>query len=165
MDFSHLSTETYLLTEDDRTLEFKLERYNDEKMPSPEKCKGKLKGVCLSNAFCGERDFGIEPMAKEFGATGKEMTINKIPKNLEIIESENVKAIKFGDYAELDSTMVRGAMDAGVIGYWDNSNFIICASPEYHFVIDSIKAMFKPKYVRFGFSRSFASYNLLILAI
>lgn len=165
MDFSHVSPEALLLTEDDRTIVFKKYRYDDEKKPSPDECKGKLKGVCLTYAFCGEQDFGIEPMARQFGATGSGMTVNKIPKNLEIVEAENVKAIKFGSYAKLDSVMIKGAMEAGVVGYWDDCNLIICASPEYSFVIDSIKAMFKPKHVRFGFSRSFAGANLLILAI
>lgn len=165
MDLSHVSPETYLLTEDDRTIKFKRYRYDDEKMPTPEECKGVLKGVCLSYAFCGEQDFGIEPMARQFGATGKNGTITKIPKELEIIESEGVKAIKFGSYAKLDSGMIRATKEAGVIGYWDDANLIICASSEYEFVIKSIREMFKPKHVRFAFSRSFAGRNLLILAI
>lgn len=165
MDLSNVSPETYLFTEDDRTIKFKKYRHNDEKMPTPEECKGVLKGVSLSYAFCGEQDFGIDPMAKQFGATGKNRTITKIPKELEIIESEGVKAIKFGRYAKLNSRMVRKTMEAGVIGYWDDSSLIICASPEYEFVINSIQEMFKPNHVRFGFSRSLFGYNLLILAI
>lgn len=163
MDFSHVSPETYLLTEDDRTIEFKLYRYDDGKKPSPEECKGTLKGVCLSYAFCGEQDFGIKPMATAFGATDKNGTINKVP--LELVEADGVRAIKFGNYVRLDDSMIQGAKGAGIIGYWDDSNLIICAAPEYGFVIDSIKEMFKPKHVRFGFSRSFAGGNLLILAI
>lgn len=163
MDYSHVSPETYLLTEDDRTIEFKKYRYGDENKPSPDECKGKLKGVCLAYAFCGEQDFGIKPMATAFGATGKNGTINKVP--LELVEADGVRAIKFGGYARLDEIMIQGAKEAGVIGYWDDSNLIICAAPEYGFVIDSIKAMFKPKHVRFGFNRSFAGCNLLILAI
>lgn len=163
MDYSHVSPETYLLTEDDRTIEFKKYRYGDENKPSPDECKGKLKGVCLSYACCGEQDFGIKPMATAFGATGKNGTINKVP--LELVEADGVRAIKFGGYARLDERMIQGAKEAGVIGYWDDSNLIICAASEYGFVIDSIKAMFKPKHVRFGFNRSFAGWNLLILAI
>ena len=98
-----------------------------------------------------------------YQATGKNMTINKVP--LEVVDADGVKAIKFGEYVNLDDRMIQGAKDAGVIGYWDDCNLIICAAPEYSFVIDSIKAMFKPKHVRFGFSRSFAGCNLLILAI
>lgn len=165
MDFTHVSPETYLLTEDEKTLTFKLHRYKNDPNPFPRECKGKLKGVCLSYAFCGEQDFGIEPMARQFGATGKTMMVKKIPKDLEIVDSEGVKAIKFGGYAQLDSNMIHGAKEAGVIGYWDDANLIICASAEYSFVIDSIKAMFKPNHVRFGFSRTFAGRNLLILAI
>ena len=48
MDLSHVSPETYLLTEDCRTIEFKKHRHNDEKMPTPEECKGILKGICLA---------------------------------------------------------------------------------------------------------------------
>lgn len=91
MDLSHVSPKTYLLTEDNRTIEFKKYRHDDEKMPAPEECKGVLKGVCLSYAFCGEQDFGIEPIARQFGATDQNGTITKIPKELEIIESEGVK--------------------------------------------------------------------------
>ena len=164
MDLSHFSPETYLLTEDGRTIKF--ERYcrNDEKKPTVEECKGALKGVCLSYACCGEQDFGIKPMAKQFGATEKNGTITNIPKELKIVELQGVKAIKFGSYAGLDSRIVKATLDAGVIGYWDDANFIICASSEYGFVIDSIHNMFKPKHVRFGFSRSFAGCNLLILS-
>lgn len=165
MDLSHVSPQTYLLTEDNRTIKFENYRHGDEKVPTPEECKCKLKGVCLAYAFCGEQDFGIRPMAEEFKATGTNMTINKIPKELEVIESNGVRAIKFGNYARLDSGMIRATMEAGVIGYWDDANFIVCASPEYSFVIDEIKAMFKPKQIRFGFSRSFGGANLLILSI
>ena len=124
-----------------------------------------MKGVCLSYAFCGEQDFGIEHMAKQFGVTGKNGTITKIPKELEIVEFKGVKAIKFGKYAELDLKVVEATMEAGVIGYWDDANLIICASQEYEFVINAIQNMFKPKHVRFAFSRSFGGYNLLILSI
>ena len=166
MDFSHVSPNTYLLTEDNRTMGFKKYRYSDDEKPSPEVCKGKIKGVCLTYAFWGRQDIGIGSMASQFEATGKDGIINRIPENLEIVEESNVKAIKFGSYAKLDSDMIRGAMEAGVIGYWDDSNLIICASPEYSFVIDEIKEMIKPKQARFGFSKSFGGhYNLLILAI
>ena len=163
MDYSHVSPKMYFLTEDERTIEFKKYRYGDKSKPSPDECKGKLKGVCLAYACCGEQDFGIKYMATAFGATGKNGTINKVP--LELVETDGVRAIKFGEYARLDEIMIKGAKEAGVIGYWDDSNLIICAAPEYSFIIDSIKAMFKPKCVRFGFNRSFAGCNLLILAI
>lgn len=165
MDLSHVSPETYLLTEDNKTITFKKYRHDDEKKPVPEECKGFLKGVCLSYAFCGEQDFGIEHILRQFGATGKYRTITKIPKQLEIIESEGITAIKFGSYAKLDSGMIGATREAGVIGYWDNANLIICASPEYKFVINSIREMFKPNMVRFGLSSGFAGSNLLILAI
>lgn len=90
MDLSHVSPETYLLTEDDRTITFKKYRHDDEKKPVPEECKGILKGVSLSYASCGEQDFGIESMARQFGATDRYRIITKIPKELEIIESEGI---------------------------------------------------------------------------
>lgn len=136
-----------------------------KKKPAPEECKGVLKGVCLSYAFCGKQDFGIEPIARQFGAIDQNGTITKIPKELEIIESEGVKAIKFGNYAKLDFGMIRATKEAGIIGYWDNANLIICASPEYEFVINSIRVMLKPQHVRFAFSRLFTGRNLLILAL
>ena len=163
MDYSHVSPEVYLRKEDDTTIEFKKNRHDDEKKPSPEECKGKLTGVCLTYACCGEQDFGIKSMATAFDATGSKGRIKKVP--LEVVESEGVRAIKYGRNAQLDEIMMRGAKEAGIIGYWDDANLIICAAPEYGFVIDSIKEMFKPNNVRFGFSRSFAGRNLLILAI
>ena len=156
---------TNLLTEDGRTIKFETFRYEDDEKPSPEECKEVLKGVCLAYAFCGEQDFGIEPMAIQFGATSENGTITKIPKELKVVENEGVTAIQFGSYAKLDSGMVRATKEYGVISYWDDANFIICASSEYEFVIKSIHEMFKPKNVRFAFSHSFAGYNLLILTI
>lgn len=165
MDLSHFSPKIYLLTEVGRTIEFGGHTQEDGKKPNVEECKGVLKGVCLEYACCGEQDFGIEPMAKHFGVTEKNGTITKIPNNLEIVKLDGVSAIKFGNYAELDSSVVEETKKIGVLGYWDDANFIICASPEYGCVIDSIYNMFKPKQVRFGLSRSFGGYNLLILSI
>jgi len=164
MLLSCISPETHLLFEKN-SIPFKMYRNDDEKKPTPEECKGVLKGVFLSYAFCGEQDYGIQPMAIQFGATDKNRTITEIPEKLEIIESEGVKAIKFGSYAKLDSVMIRTAKESGVISYWDKENFIICASSEYKFVIDSIVEIFKPNHARFGFINSFDGPNLLILAI
>lgn len=164
MEFSHVSPETYLLTEDDRTIKFKKYRNIGEDKPHPDECKGKIKGVCLSYAFCGEQDFGIRPLADAFGVKGNNGIINKVP--LEIVEADGVRAIRYGKYASLDDDMVQGAMEAGLIGYWDDANLIICAAPEYGFIIDSIKNMFKPKHVRFGFHTvALQIRNLLILAM
>lgn len=163
MDFGNVSPVIYFITEDDNAVEFRKYRFGDEKKPSPDECKGKLRGIRLDYACCGEQDWGIEPMARAFGCKGNNGIIHKIP--LELVEEKGVRAIKFGNYAQLDDQMVRRTKEAGIIGYWDDSNLIICAAPEYGFVIDSIKELFKPKRVRFAFNRSFAGSNLLILAI
>ena len=165
MEMRHVSPELYLLTEDGKMLEFLRKRNEDEKNPTPDECRGPLKGVSLSYAFCGEQDFGIGPLAKMFGAANEsEGIITKIPEELEIIEFDGVKAIKIGRYVELDSDMVEETKKVGIIGYWDNSQFIICASPEYEFVIDSIREMFKPNQVRFAHDRYLWGCSLLIFA-
>ena len=104
-------------------------------------------------------------MAKQFGAIGKSRIITNIPKELEIIEFEGIKALKFGCYAKLDLEIIRATKEAGVISYWDNENLFISVSSEYAFIINSIWTMFKPLLVRFAFSRSFSGRILLILAI
>ena len=165
MDLSHLSPEFSLLTKDDKVIEFKQYGYNEKGIPSPKDCEAALKGIRLSYAFCGEQDFGIEEILKRFGAMNKNGIITRIPEGLSITTSGEVKAIKFGNYIKLDSEMIKRANTHGIIGYWDYESFIICASKEYEFIINSIQEMFKPKHLRFALNRSFAGFNFIILAI
>lgn len=146
-----------------KVITFKTFRRLGEEKPLIDECKDELTGISLSYAFCGEQDFGIHPLAKAFDALNNDLIIKKVP--LKIIESKGVKAIMYGNDAELDRNIICKARKAGVIGYWDKSNLLICAAPEYSFLIDSIKEMMVPKHVKFGFKGIFGGrYHLLILA-
>ena len=163
MDQSKLSPEVSFLMKNGQPVTFKRFRRNGEKIPSVEECKDILTGITLSYAFCGEQDYGIRPLAKAFGALNDEFIIKKVP--LEIIKVDGFKAIKYGEDVKLDFDVIRAAQQAGVVGFWNHANVMICAAPEYAFLIDSINEMMKPKQVRFAIKGIFGGrYHLVILA-
>ena len=162
MDYAHLSPEMYLLTDDDRTLMFPRRVTDEKKKPLPEDCKGKLKGICFAYAFCGEQDFGIEPMAKAFGATGDKSIITKVP--IEVIEFQKAKALNFGSEVSMDEQIVKEIKKSGLIGYWDDENLFVGAAPEYGFLTEAILDLTRLHCARFAFSRAgMGRHNLLIL--
>lgn len=163
IDSTHLSPVVCLLMEDGREIEFKLYRHDGEINPSSKECKGRIRKIRLSYAFCGEQDFGIESLEDNFKVK-KNGIITKIPKDLEVITNENVKAIRYGELARTDPLLERYAKDTGVIGYWDDANLFICASHEYGFVIDEIYKLFCPKHVKFALKANSLGYDLIILA-
>lgn len=164
IDFSHLSPVVSLLMEDGTEIKFNLYRADGEVNPSPEECKGNLKGIKLSYAFCGEQDFGIKPLEEEF-KVNKKGIVTKIPKDLKIDSNSYVKAIMYGKTSNLDPLTSKIAKDTGVVGYWDEENLLICASQNYGFVIDKIKKLFCPKHIKFSLQANTLGYDLLILAV
>ena len=163
MNYDLLSPRVSFTMKSGETIVFKRFLRNGEEIPSAEKCKGEIVGISLAYAFCGEQDFGIRPLAKAFDALNDCMIIKRAP--LEIAKADGVKAIMYGEDVSLNKNMIRGAKQAGVIAYWDKANLIICARPEYSFVIDSIKEIIKPNHVRFAFEEIFGGRgNLVILS-
>ena len=117
----------------------------------------------MDYAFCGEQDFGIDDIQTAFDATDNDMIIKK--DSTKIVTSKTAKAIMYGDVT-LNNTLAKEANRVGLIGYWDKSNFIICAGKNYSFIIDEIKSMIVPKHCRFGFTQGFMGRgNLVILKI
>ena len=161
MRYDHFSPKVYRLFEDERIVEF--EKYPKVK-PSIDECKGKIKGICLSYAFCGEQDFGIDRLLKAFNASNEDGIINSVPLSVET--EDKVKALMYYPYGELDRKVIKGTKLAGLTGYWDKSRLVICASPEYSFVIDSIMEMIKPQHTCIGLnSQTPFDTNLVILAV
>ena len=163
MDQSKLSPEVCFLMQYGQPVVFKRFRRNGEELPSAEQCKGELTGITLTYAFCGEQDDGIRPLLKAFGALNDDLLIKREP--LEVVELDGYKAIKYGEDVHLDFNVARTAKQSGVVGYWDKSNLMICTSPEYGFLIESIKELMKPRHARFGFKGVFGGrYHLVILS-
>ena len=159
----NISPAIHFLMKNETVNSFKLFRAYGEEKPSINECKGELKGIELSYAFCGEQDYGIHLLAKAFDAMNNDLIIKEVP--LKIIESKGVKAIMYGEDAKLDRNIIHKAKKAGAIGYWDKANLLICVASEYSFLIDSIKEMMVPEHVKFGFKGIFGGrYHLLILA-
>lgn len=158
----HLSFNISLRLEDGSTPKFK--RFPKEiPNPTPEECRGELTGFCFFYAFCGEQDFGIEPLRELFGATGDDMTITTTAPLREEIR-RSVIALMAGDDITLTDKIAQAAQHAGLVGYWDEGNFIICASKDYAFIIGQLKELIQPGHARFGFSAApFSGVNLLIL--
>ena len=165
MESSNVSSFLYILTEDRRTVKFKLYRYANEDKPSAMECKGKIRGLHLSYAYCGEQNLGIRYLAKEFGATDRKMKIKKVPSSLEIVETKNVKALLAGlKHSNWKEAMESKAIEAGVVGYWDDASLCICASNEYSFIIDAIQELLKPNRAHFAFNNiQCGGANLLIV--
>lgn len=161
-DVQSLSQKAGLLMEGERQVDFKLHRIDEDEKPSVDECKGKICLVYLGYAFMGEQDFGIDNLREKFGIQEGETLIRKIPKDLKVIEKDGVKAIKSGHYVDLDEMMVKATLQAGLAGTWDEKEFIICAAPEYSFLIDYIAENLKPGKAKIGLSYNFLGYNFVI---
>lgn len=162
MDYSNVSPVVSLITANNKVIGFRKLRSDDYEKPTPDECKRKLKGICLSYAFCKEQDFGIQVLEEAFKISA-DGTIHDAP--FEVIESKKVKAIVYGKSIALNDEMIKGAILSGIIGYWDSENVIICASLEYGFVIDEIKEFIKPEFAKIGFTSGYnGGENLVIYA-
>ena len=162
---SHMSPAIHLRMEDGRTVKFKTKFRDEFVKPDPEKCKGKITGVFLSYAFCGEQDFGIEPLAESFGASEKNDWIMKNTP-VSIAEFKGIKAIMAGIDYPFNAEIIQMVKKAGLMGCWDDESFAIFADSDYSFVIDEIAQLIKPNRTKFAFSNCFMGrQNLLILEV
>ncbi len=161
-DIKSLSQKAGLIMEGERQVDFKLHWTDKEKKPSDHECKGKISLVYLGYAFMGEQDFGIDGLREKFGIQEGETLIRRIPEDLKVIEKDGVKAIKIGQYVDLDEMMVKATLRAGLAGTWDEKAFIICAAPEYSFLIDYIVENLKPNGAKIGITHNFFGPNLVI---
>ena len=124
--------------------------------------KKKIRSILLSYAKCFEQDNGITPIAEAFGCNSR-LVITKIPDNFEVFEDEDgFKSLKFGKPNA--APLKLKSEIAGIASYWDSDGFEIMANPNYAFLIDKIKKMFKKKHLRFINNKTTAE-NLVFLSI
>lgn len=161
MDFSYVSEHTVVLFEGKEQIAFS--KYSEEANPNVEDTRKKVVGILLEYAYCGEQDFGIERMAKAFSAEDDGI-IKKVPNGLTLDVQDGVAILRYG-YKTADDQMIKGTKKAGILGYWDDENLMICASSEYSHIIESLIDMIQPNKARFAFQRTFAGSNLLVLTI
>ena len=102
-------------------------------------------------------------VSKAFGATPKGV-INQIPKDFNVYTQEDTIVLKYGD-TSISPRMFDMAKKAGIVGYWDDANLIICASKEYEAIVKNMRKFIKPKKAKFAFRSVFGGRNLMILAV
>ena len=164
MDSSHVSEEIMFLLEGEETILFSRTSLAKSQKPTEEQLRKDIIGVQLSYAYCGEQDFGIDPMARAFGATPKGV-INQIPKDFNVYTQEDTVVLKYGS-TSISPRMFDMAKEAGIVGYWDDANLIICASKEYEAIVKNMRKFIKPKKAKFAFRTVFGGRrNLMILAV
>ena len=147
----HISPALQIRMENGDIIKFKHWYKDGYAKPKPEKCKGKITGILLAYAFCGEQDFGIESMANAFGASiANGLVIEKVP--VKIVERFGVKVIKYNIDYLFDSETLNLIGKAGMVGCWDDESIAIYADEDYNFVIDEIADFLKPNEVKFAFS-------------
>ena len=125
----------------DKVIGFRRNPIDGYQKPSPEECKEALKGIYL--AASSEKQ-NLTNLKMAF-STLEDGTIRNVP--LEIAEEGEIRAIKCGNVT-LNEEMTAEAIRVGIIGFFNSSNVIICAAPEYGFVIDSIMSFIKPNITR-----------------
>lgn len=163
MDSTHVSPEIMFLLEGNETISFSSSVLHTSIKPTEEQLQKKIIGIQLSNASCGEQAFGIDPMARAFGA-GSDGIINEVPKDLTLDTQENVVILKYGS-TFLSPRMLEIAKEVGVAGYWDDENLIICASKEYESIIKKVIDFIQPKKAKFAFRTVFGGRNLMVLSV
>ena len=162
MDSSHVSEEIMFLLEGGETISFSRMASSESKKPTVDQIQKSILGVQLSYACCGEQDFGIAPMAEAFGANSKGV-IKKIPRDFRLHTMNDILVLKYGD-TYISPKMFDMAKSAGIVGYWDDANLIICASKEYEAIVRNMRKFIKPKKAKFAFRTVFGP-NLMIMAI
>lgn len=163
MDSTYVSEEIMFLLEGNETISFSNSLLHSSQKPTEEQLRKKIIGIQLSYAFCGEQDFGIEPMAKAFGASSNGI-IKKVPKGFTLRYANDVAILKYGS-TSLSPRMIEIVKEVGVAGYWDDANLIICASREYESIIEHVIDLIQPKKAKFAFRTVFGGHNLMILSV
>ena len=160
MEFNNFSPTVILLIDGE---EKTFSKYPSVDKPLPEDCRGKITGVKLAYAACGEQDYGMYQLSRDFNLT-KYGVITKIPSTLEYINNDGVTAIRYGDICYIDHRIVNAAKECGILGYWDNNNLFICASEEYKFLVLEIMGIIIPQKSMLAFSESLVGNDLCIIA-
>ncbi len=163
MDSTHVSEEIMFLLEGNETISFSSSSITPSCKPTEDQIRKKVIGIQLSYAYCGEQDFGIDPMARAFG-TNSDGVIQKVPNGLTLDTENDVTILKYGR-TTLSPRMIAIAKEIGMAGYWDDSNLIICAAKEYETIIENVIDFIQPNKVRFAFRTVFAGPNFMILSI
>lgn len=163
MDSTNVSEKIMFLLEGNETISFSNSSLHSSCEPTEEQLRKKVIGIQLSYAFCGEQDFGIAPMKRAFEA-GSDGIINKVPNGLTLDTQDDVIILKYGS-TFLSPRMLAIAKEVGMVGYWDDSNLIICSSKKYEPIIENIIDFIQPKKARFAFRSVFGGSNLMILSV
>lgn len=161
MDSTQISEEIMFLLEGNENISFSNSSLRSSCEPTEEQLRKKVIGIQLSYANCGEQDFGVDPMKKAFGAGGNGI-IKKMPKEFVLDKREDVVILKYGE-TSLSPRMIEIAKKAGMAGYWDDSNLIICSSKKYEPIMEHIVDFIQPQKARFAFRSVFGGKNLMIL--
>lgn len=167
MDISHVSRNTYFLfggeVGQEDYAQFPTCPTKEQPTPAPEETRKTVIGVQFDHVACGEQAFGIDDILNGFGADSNGI-IKKIPEELTLTTQDNVTILKYGR-TEAHPLMIGSTSKLGVLGYWDYSNFIICASNEYSHILKSLIVLLQSKKAKFAFRSAFGGKNLLILSI
>lgn len=148
MDARYVSEVTRFRLDDRSILTFSRAPLEHSVLPTKGMLKRKITGVLLDYAFCGEQDFGINPLKEAFGATNNDGIITKIPSGFTVDTAGDVSVLKYGD-TSISPGMYGYARRFGVAGYWDKENLIFCASKKYEAIILNLIDFFEPYKVRF----------------
>ncbi len=163
MDYTHVSGQFMVRLEDGTSLMFSNSSLTPSCLPTEDQIQKKIIGIQWSYAFCGEQNFGIEPMEIAFDAKSDRI-IKQIPKELTVDTQDDVSILKYG-HTSISPLMLESAKEVGMVGYWDDSNFIICASQKYEPIIENIIDFIEPYKVKFGFRTVFGGQNLMIIPV
>ena len=163
MDSTHVSEKIMFLLEGNETISFSNSSLHSSCKPTKEQLRKKVIGILLSYAYCGDQDFGIDPMARAFGV-GSDGIMKKVPKGLTLDTQDDVTILKYGS-TSLSPRMIAIAKEVGISSYWDDSNLIFCSSKKYEPIIENIIDFIQPKKAKFACRTSFEGPNLMVLSV
>lgn len=163
MEINHVSDEFKLRFEGDLSVTFYAPALTPPFNDFENLVERKITGVQLSYAYCGEQDFGINPMKDAFGA-GSDEIIKKVPAGLTVDTFEDVSILKYGS-TYIPSEMFELVKKVGMAGYWDYNTLIICASKKFEPILLNIIDFIEPNKVQFAFHLTFAGPNLMIITV
>ena len=106
MDYRHISKKTMLMLEGRETIIFLKDPFLDYPKPTEAQLRKKVIGIQLSYESFTEQAFGIEPMARAFGAYPNGI-IKKIPNSFKGYTMDNIVILKY----QRGSRIVRVADD------------------------------------------------------
>lgn len=129
------------------------------KFPNSTDEKKEVVGFILDYAFTGEQDGGIEKLAEKFQANNDTGVINKVPKDLSIVEENDFCILKISD-KKIDFENEYGLKklkEAKLIGYWSKLDLILICYKEYRFILEAVLKLLKKRKI----TRIFTKYRVM----